>query len=77
MCLQSDSVTKFWQIWGLQVLGFLWSPLSEHEIHEPDRDSAARKDVTKARSSPVLFGAVFTIDRSFFLRIGGFDPEYG
>jgi polypeptide N-acetylgalactosaminyltransferase len=60
------------------TLGFLWSPLSEHEVVEQVKDASARGgSVTAARPSPVFFGAVFSVRRKRLLELGGFDLEYG
>eukprot|EP00041_Stephanoeca_diplocostata_P010420 m.165921 g.165921 ORF g.165921 m.165921 type:complete len:339 (+) comp18140_c0_seq19:1400-2416(+) len=58
------------------TLGFLWNPLSEHEIAEQALDKEKRQgSKTASRPSPVYFNALFSIRRQRFVDLGGFNAD--
>jgi polypeptide N-acetylgalactosaminyltransferase len=61
----------------IEVLGFLWS-MVEHgiktqKIHEDQRSSKH----TDPEPSPTMAGGLFSMDREYFFRLGGYDEEFG
>lgn len=57
-------------------LGFLWN-LIEHSIPIQAQDQRLRTTAIDAVRSPTMAGGLFTADKAFFFKIGGYDTQFG
>lgn len=60
---------------GSQVGGFDWGlQFNWHTI--PERDRKNRKHKTDPVPSPTMAGGLFSIDKTYFERLGKYDPDF-
>lgn len=57
-------------------LGFLWN-LIEHSIPIQKQDQALRTSKIDAVRSPTMAGGLFSANKAFFQKLGGYDTEFG
>lgn len=60
----------------IEVLGFLWT-MVEHGIPLQQVHRDQRSSETDPEPSPAMAGGLFSIDRSYFFELGGYDEEFG